>query len=64
MTRDQFLRQLRSDCRERGWTLEIDRKLGKGSHYRVEANGKKTTIKSGELSPAYCTLVRKQLGLV
>ena len=47
MTRDQFLRQLRSDCRERGWTLEIDRKLGKGSHYRVEANGKKTTIKSG-----------------
>ena len=64
MTRDQLLRQLRAECRDRGWTLEVDRKLGKGSHYRVEANGRKTTVKSGELSPGYCQIVRKQLGLL
>lgn len=63
MTRDQFLRQLRKECRSRGWELEIDKKLGKGSHYRISANGRKTTLKGGELSPGYCELVRKQLGL-
>ncbi|HZY67360.1 MAG TPA: hypothetical protein VFE52_02165 [Devosia sp.] len=46
----------------------MDTKLGKGSHYRVEVfEGDrllaKSTLKSGELSPAYEKLVRKQLGL-
>lgn len=63
MKRDQLLRELRSECKSRGWELVIDRKLGKGSHYRVTANGQKTTVKSGELSPAYCKLIREQLGL-
>lgn len=63
MTRDQLLRQLRKDCKTRGWELEIDTRLGKGSHYRVSVNGRKTTVKSGELSPNYCQLIRNQLGL-
>lgn len=63
MTRDQLLRILRKECKSRGWVLEIDKKLGKGSHYRISANGLKTTVKSGELSPGYCELIREQLGL-
>jgi hypothetical protein len=63
MTRDQLLRQLRRECKSRGWVLEVDKKLGKGSHYRLSVNGRKTTIKAGELSPRYCELIREQLGL-
>jgi len=63
MKRDQLLRQLKAECKSRGWDLEIDKKLGKGSHYRVSTNGRKTTVKSGELSPSYCNLIREQLGL-
>lgn len=63
MKREQLLRQLKKECKVRGWELEIDTKLGKGSHYRITANGRKTTVKSGELSPRYCELIREQLGL-
>ncbi|KKB12471.1 hypothetical protein VE25_07135 [Devosia geojensis] len=63
MTRDQLLRLLRKECKARGWTLEVDTRLGKGSHYRVMVNGRITTIKSGEMSPQYVKLVRAQLGL-
>lgn len=63
MKREQFIRLLRRDCKERGWTLVVDTRLGKGSHYRLEAGGRRTTLKSGELSEIYMRLVRKQLGL-
>ena len=68
MKRDRFIALLREDCAARGWRLVVDAKLGKGSHYRLEAwDGErmiaKTTLKSGELSPIYEKLVRKQLGL-
>ncbi len=68
MKRDRFITQLRAECAGLGWRLLIDKKLGKGSHYRLEVwSGTvllaKTTIKSGELSPGYMSLVRKQLGL-
>lgn len=63
MKREQLLRELRKECKSRGWDFNIDTRLGKGSHYRVSVNGRKTTIKSGELSPQYCNLIREQLGL-
>lgn len=63
MTRTQLLSSLRKECKVRGWAFEVDKKLGKGSHYRVVANGRKTTVKSGELSPQYVKLIREQLGL-
>lgn len=63
MTREQLIRALRNDCKSRGWVLDVDKKLGKGSHYRISANGQTTTLKSGELSPQYCKLIRGQLGL-
>ena len=62
-TREQFLRILRNKCKKQYLELNVDKKLGKGSHYRVSVDGKKSTIKSGELSPQYMKLVTKQLGL-
>lgn len=63
MTREHLLRQLRKEARRRGHSLQIDTFRGKGSHCRVRLGDKVTTIKSGELSPTYVKLVRKQLGL-
>jgi len=63
MKREQFLRELRKIARDRQLDLEIFEDKGKGSHYRVKLNGKMTTIKSGELTPTYVRLVRKQLGI-
>jgi len=68
MKRDRFISALREDCATMGWRLVVDTKLGKGSHYRLEiwAGDRmraKTTLKSGDLSPLYEKLVRKQLGL-
>jgi len=63
MKREQFLRALRKECRTHGWVLEVDKNLGKGSHYRISVNGRKTTVKSGDLSPGYIALIREQLGL-
>jgi hypothetical protein len=63
MTRDQFLKELRKFARKNAIELEINRKLGKGSHYRVRLGQRVTTLKSGELSPGYVRLIRKQLGI-
>lgn len=64
MKREQLIRELRKACKSRGWDdLAIDTRLGKGSHYRISVNGRKTTVKSGELSPQYCDLIYRQLGL-
>jgi len=63
MKRDQFIRVLRKECKALGWELVVDTRLGKGSHYRIESNGKRTTLKSGDLSEVYMEIVRKQLGL-
>lgn len=66
--RDRFISLLRAECVAAGRSLVVDKKLGKGSHYRIEVWGgglmlAKTTLKSGELSPGYMSVVRKQLGI-
>lgn len=63
MKREQLLRELRKYARDQHLELEIFEDKGKGSHYRVKFNGKMTTIKSGELTPSYVRLVKKQLGI-
>lgn len=63
MKRDQLLRELRKIAKDRQMELEIFEDRGKGSHYRVKLNGKMTTIKSGELTPGYVKLIKKQLGV-
>ena len=63
MTREALLRELRRLARERDVELEVTKGRGKGSHYRVKFGSRRTTIKSGELTPTYVGLVKKQLGL-
>ena len=43
--------------------MSVDFTRGKGSHARITVDGKTTTIKAGELRPAYVALLLKQLGL-
>lgn len=63
MKREQLLRELRKIAKANGWEFEIFEDNGKGSHYRVKLNGKMTTIKSGEMTPLYVNLIKKQLGI-
>lgn len=63
MKRDQFIRELRKIAKDQNKELEIYEDKGKGSHYRIKFNGRLTTLKSGELTPTYVRLVKKQLGI-
>lgn len=63
MKREQLLQELRKLARDLKVEFEVVEDRGKGSHYRVKFDGRRTTIKSGELTPAYVRLIRKQLGI-
>lgn len=63
MKREQLLRELRKIAKDRNLELTVFESKGKGSHYRVSLDGKMTTIKSGELTPTYVRLIKKQLGI-
>ncbi len=63
MKRPKFVRLLKQFCRRTGRSFSSDLTSGKGSHARVTVNGKTTTVKAGELAPAYVALLLKQLGL-
>lgn len=63
MQREQFLRRLRRFARKRSLAFEVDKTLGKGSHYRVLLAGRLTTVQSGELSPGHVRRICEQLGI-
>ncbi len=63
MKREQLLRDLRKLAKETGKQFDVYEDRGKGSHYRVTFGDRFTTIKSGELTPGYVRLIRKQLGV-
>lgn len=63
MKRDALIRSLRKEAKAKGLHFELVKGHGKGSHYRVRIGKHFTTLKSGELTPTYVRLVRKQLGL-
>jgi len=63
VNRDGLIRELRALARKSGVSFEIVSDRGKGSHYRVHFGDKWTIVKSGELSPTYVKLFKKQLGL-
>jgi len=62
MKREQFIRELRKLARDANKPLDVFEDRGKGSHYRVKFDGRTSKIKSGDLTPAYMKLVKKQLG--
>jgi hypothetical protein len=61
MKREQFVRELRQLAKAQGKIFEVFENQGKGSHYRIKCDQRMTTLKSGELTPTYMRLVRKQL---
>lgn len=63
MKRDQFLRMLEERCASENRAFKVRKSEGKGSHYRVYVDNKKTIVKSGEISPIYMQIIYKQLGL-
>ena len=63
MTREQLIAKIRRFARRACSDFTVNKKAGKGSHYRVRLDGRQTTFKDGRYSPAYVKLVLKQLGL-
>jgi predicted RNA binding protein YcfA (HicA-like mRNA interferase family) len=60
MNRAQLIRALRALAKEKGVSFEVDRQTGKGSHYRVEFDGRKSTIQD-KLNPGRIRRILKQL---
>jgi mRNA interferase HicA len=60
MNREQFIRALRKLARERGVLFEVDKKSGKGSHYRVQFDGRLSTVQD-KLNPGRIQRILKQL---
>ncbi|MCW4114760.1 hypothetical protein NPA31_007260 [Aurantimonas sp. MSK8Z-1] len=63
MKREALIRELRKVARESGIEFQVFENNGKGSHYRVRFGTKTTTLKSGDLTPTYVKLVKRQLGV-
>lgn len=61
MKREALVRELRRLARERDVPFRIVEGRGKGSHWRIHFGKKFTIVKSGELTPTYVRLIRKQL---
>ncbi|WP_375675091.1 hypothetical protein [Bartonella sp. AP9QHHD] len=63
MKREALLRELRKEARNRGIHYSEAPDAGKGSYYLVTFGDKTTVIKSGELTPLYVKIIKKQLGV-
>ena len=48
---------------EGGLEIEVDKTLGKGSHYRVRFGGRVTTVQDGDLSPMHIRRICEQVGI-
>jgi len=63
LQREALIRELRKLAKAMDQEFEVETNKGKGSHYRVRLGSKFTTLKSGELTPNYVRLIKKQLGV-
>lgn len=64
MKRGALIRELRKLAKTSGDEFTINKATGKGSHWKVRCGKRQTIIKSGELSPHYCRIIKQQLGLL
>lgn len=60
MKRNDLIRDLRAFARKRNLHFEVDKKGGKGSHYRLTVGERKTIIPT-HLSPNLIRAILKQL---
>ncbi|QMV00147.1 hypothetical protein GHV40_00990 [Devosia sp. D6-9] len=63
MKRNQLIQKLNKEARDMGVPFSVNMGRGKGGHCIVFFGDKQTTVKSGEITPMYEKLIRKQLGL-
>lgn len=62
MDREQLIRSLRRYAGDRELPFKVDKKKGKGSHYRVKLDARTTTIQKN-LNPGRIARILKQLGV-
>ncbi len=62
ISRQKFLPQLREEAAVSAKAWSLDKKKGKGSHYRVTVGSRTTTVPE-KISPLMAKIIRKQLGL-
>ena len=60
MNREQLIRALRALAKERGVSFEVDRQAGRGSHYRIDFDGRKSSVQD-KLNPGRIRRILKQL---
>lgn len=63
MKREQLIRKFRQEAREKGLSFAVDMARGKGGHCMVTVGQHITVIPSGEISPTFEKIIRRQLGL-
>jgi hypothetical protein len=63
LKREQLIQKFRKEARQLGRTFDVDMARGKGGHCTVWVGGRATIIPSGEISPAFEKIIRRQLGL-
>jgi hypothetical protein len=63
MKREQLIQKFRKEARDRGLALSVDMSRGKGGHCLVIVGDRVTVIPSGDISPTFEKIIRKQLGL-
>jgi restriction endonuclease S subunit len=63
MKQEALIRELKKLAKASGKDFSVNKARGKGSHWKVYVGDRQTIIKGGELSPGYCRIVKKQLGL-
>ncbi len=60
--RRKFLKELRLYAQLQGLPFRVDKKKGKGSHYRVRLGNRVSTVPK-RLTPTLKQVIRKQLGI-
>jgi hypothetical protein len=63
MKREQLIRRFRQEAKDKGLTFAVDMARGKGGHCMVTVGDRITVIPSGEISPTFEKIIRRQLGL-
>lgn len=63
MKREQLIQKFRKEAKDKGHVLTVDMSRGKGGHCLVTVGERVTVIPSGDISPTFEKIIRKQLGL-
>lgn len=63
MKREQLIQRFRKEARDKGLSFAVDMARGKGGHCLVTVGDRVTVVPSGEITPVFEKIIRRQLGL-